>query len=83
MDYKTITQQTDVFLRMIDEDHIYLCPDLDYHTVCGLIGALPKDLDESLLQAVGHDGRTLMELMRSAYLSYVSKKYGISIDFAR
>ena len=78
-----LASKTEVFLQMINEDHIYLCPQLDYQTVCLLLEVDPKELDASLQDRIGHGGKELMGLMKKAYLSYIGKKYGLNVGNAR
>lgn len=78
-----IKTKTLTFLQMLNEDHIYLCPQLDYKTVCLLLDVSPKALDEALEEEVGHGGTELMRLMKDGYLAYVGKKYGFNLGNAQ
>lgn len=79
MEQKSIESKAQIFMEMVNEDHIYLCRELDYQTVCCMLDVKPQDLDASLQGSIGHGGEELMGLMKKGYLSYIGKKYGLSI----
>ncbi|MBQ9185431.1 MAG: hypothetical protein IJ151_06125 [Bacteroidales bacterium] len=83
MDNNDINYKTEVLLRMVNEDHIYLCPAFDFYTVCKLLEVAPEAMDESLSNTIGHDGNTLFRLMKSGYISYIGKKYCLNVGNAR
>lgn len=83
MEQDTLASKVQVFLEMMNEDHIYLCPALDYQTICQLLEIQPQALDAALLENIGHSGKELMAIMKSDYISYIGKKYGLNICNAR
>ena len=83
MGSSSINTKTKVFLRMLNEDHLYLCSSLDYQTVCSMLDVLPEELDKALEETVGHDGKTLMQLMKKDYIPYIKKKYSLKVGKAR
>lgn len=83
MEQHTIDSKVKTFLEMVNEDHIYLCPVMDYQTVCMLLDVHPQELDAALQGSIGHGGKELMSLMKVGYLSYIGKKYGLNVCNAR
>ncbi len=79
----TLASKTQKFLKMVNEDHIYLCPALDFRTVCKLLEVEPDELDASLQESIGHSGKELMFLMKKDYISYIKKKYGLNVGNAQ
>ena len=83
MEHDTLASKVQVFLEMMNEDHIYLYPALDYQTVCKLLQVHPQELDAALQDSIGHSGSELMSIMKRDYISYIGKKYGLNVCNAR
>ena len=73
----------EIFLRMMNEDHIYLCTSLDFPSVCRLIGVREKLLNFALLGSIGLTGEALMTQYRTSYMKYLGNKYHLDIAIAR
>ena len=69
----------EVFLRMLNEDHVYLYALLDYQSICNALNTSPKELDAELISLTGHGGMELESLMLTSYMDYLSKKYGLTL----
>lgn len=83
MESKEIIAKSEIFLKMIEEDCIYLCRSLDFRTICTLLKISPEDLDRRLSCTLGFTGEELLSYMRKSYADYLSKKYGFCIDIAQ
>ena len=83
MDSQTINQKMETFLKMMTEDHAYLCPSLDFSSICRLIGARENLLNQALMDNIGISGEALIAQYRSSYMEYLGNKYHLDIAIAR
>ena len=73
----------ETFLKMMEEDHIYLCRRLDFKSICLLLKESPEAVNEQLTELIGHTGEELISLMNDSYINYIAKKYNLSLDIAQ
>ena len=73
------SRNAELFLRMLNEDHVYLYTPLEYSRLCELLHTCPQELDSELISLTGHRGKELEALMYTSYMDYLSKKYGLGL----
>lgn len=52
------------FEKLMDEDEIYLDPDIDFDGICRMLHCSPSDLNEYLEDQFGMDGEAILERYR-------------------
>lgn len=52
------------FERLMDNEKVYLDPDVSFHTICRRLAVSPSSLDEILIQELGMSGDELVDSYR-------------------
>lgn len=66
-----------LFERLLNEDKLYLFPELDFSRICAAIGISTRELDAYVREELGIGGQNLMDIYRAAFPDEIKEKYGI------
>lgn len=66
-----------LFERLLNEDKLYLSPELDFSRICVAIGISTRELDAYVREELGIGGQNLMDIYRAAFPDEIKEKYGI------
>ena len=66
-----------LFERLLNEDKLYLSPELDFSRICAAIGISTRELDAYVREELGIGGQNLMDIYRAAFPDEIKEKYGI------
>ena len=78
-----VVAKRELFLNMVEEDHIYLYEPADFKSICRLIDVPENILDRSLQRELGVHGQELLLLLKKGYIDFIIKKYGLNVGIAR
>jgi hypothetical protein len=65
--------------RLLNDEKIYLIPDLTFETLCSWLEVPPADLDNLTFQELGLTGQGLLDRYLKDWPGYFRKKYGIKL----
>ncbi len=79
----SISSKADVFLRMMNEDHIYLFSSWSFADICGMLGTDTLSMNKYLFAVLGMGGEELILQFRKDYPEYLRNKYWVDIAIKR
>ncbi len=83
MNDSSISIKADLFLRMMNEDHIYLYTYWNFADICRMLETDPSSMNDYLFSAIGLGGEELILRYRRDYPGYLRNKYRVDIAIKR
>lgn len=82
MKASAIEKKFELLSRMMEEDFIYLAPNIGFDGACLIIGADPRKMNDYALRTFGISGSGIFTAYRSSYRRRLFNKYrrGVVIE---
>lgn len=77
---KTLDEKFNCLEKLLDEEHVFLDPELSFATICGWLEADVGEMDAMLMRELGMDGDILLAGLRKSMPERLERKYGIRIE---
>lgn len=75
----TFCEAYGVFEKLMNEEKVFLLPELTFEDVCGWLGVPTSELDSLIKEELGLGGEELMTSYRNDWAKNISKKYNIQV----
>lgn len=69
------------FSRLMTDERLYLNPNINYESVCRLLGVEPTALDRILEREIGYSGSAVIRHFREQAQARLRDGYGIDVCF--